>query len=44
MKTNYAIRNGRRFEIETLHPDSAPPKAKRKEFEPEFVKVPPLLG
>ena len=36
----YAIRNGRRFKIKTLNPDSAPPKAKRKEFKLDFVKLP----
>ena len=36
----YAVRNGSRFKIETLHPDSAPSKAKRKEFKLVFVRIP----
>jgi hypothetical protein len=35
----YAIRNGKRFEV-VCEPDLVLPKAKRKEFKPEFVKVP----
>ena len=36
----YSIRNGERFEIKTLNPDSTPPKTKRETFKPKFAQVP----
>jgi hypothetical protein len=35
----YAIRDGKRFEVES-YPDEDLPKTKRKAFEPEFAKLP----
>jgi hypothetical protein len=35
----YVMRQGRRIEVTTLNPDP-PPKARRKSFEPLFVRVP----
>jgi hypothetical protein len=36
---NYVMRRGRRIEVETIHPDTAPTKKRHKTSEP-FVKVP----
>jgi hypothetical protein len=35
----YVMRQGRRIEVTTLNPDP-PPKARRKPFEPEFIRLP----